>query len=850
MGFLFKNICNPENLTFAWRYVRKKGSAGGIDGVDIAEFDKASSDYILELSEELATGKYNPEPYYKIDVPKRIGSSEKRTLGLLTIKDKIVQQTVRNVIEPLFEKQFLDVSYGYRPDKGPLKAVKRVRHMITSEKRHWITVCDIDKFFDTLNHEKLFELIEKTIYEKEVLHLLRLWVKMGNVDKDGKWIDRPMGVPQGGILSPLMSNIYLHPFDEYMKKRGHGLVRYSDDFIILSPDDQKARQSLIDAKCFLEDELFLKLNEGYEIRHISKGFVYMGFLFKDNQISIDAEKMQKIKMKIHFTCKNNFHKPVHVFIDKLNDEIDGWRNYYRHLAPEEQIAQIEQYLKQQLGIYFKRKKNAGQIKFKSDVINYAKQIRFISDDALSDESQEFAKQLIDFIWNNKAFKTHTSSNIKDSKLPVDRPSPNIKEPDLNQRSSNNENLKATNIAQNNEDIYSNKTDQKKSMISETQPPKEITVQIPIEQSGLKDSDTVSHDKQAELKVQQKKREYYKKRILTGNLVVTTHNCFLGRRKGRIIVRYQKQVIKEISADKIDHITITAHGVSLSSNLIDLCVKKKIPIDFFNFKGEPTAKLFLPIVPDAKISIAQTEAFFNGKCYHIASQIVEAKITNQMNVIKYFLKSRKSRDEEFRNICNKALEEMGKQKELAENLEHVKDFDLFRNRLMAIEGAASSHYWEVVSKLLEDDVLFVKRERQGAKDLVNSCLNYGYSLLYSRIWQILIQTGLNPMISYLHKEQPNKPTLTYDLIEEFRQMIVDRTIFSMFTKGRELNLTDMGLSSASRQLIVDEVVERIKTETVFRSSKMTYEAIISHQAKALADYLKGEAPTYKPYIGRY
>ncbi len=346
MGLLFNQVCNPDNLLMAWQQVRKKGSAGGIDGQDIAEIDQSSSKYIKDLSIELAYGQYNPEPYYKIEVPKRIGSPEKRTLGLPTIKDKIAQQSVRNVIEPIFEDMFLDISYGYRPNKGPLKAIKRVRHMITAEKRHWVTVCDIDKFFDTLNHEKLFNLIEEKIQEKEILQLLNLWVKMGNVDKHGRWTDREMGVPQGGILSPLMSNIYLHPFDVYMTQKMHGMVRYCDDFIILSRDEQTAQQALTDCQDFLNRELRLSLNSGYEIRELKQGFTYMGFMFKEGEISIDNEKIKRIKTKIHFTCKNNFDKPIDVFVNQINEVIAGLCNYYSNLAPLKQLQQIDDYSNQ------------------------------------------------------------------------------------------------------------------------------------------------------------------------------------------------------------------------------------------------------------------------------------------------------------------------------------------------------------------------------------------------------------------------------------------------------------------------------------------------------------------------
>ncbi|RMD54746.1 MAG: hypothetical protein D6828_04725, partial [Nitrospirae bacterium] len=206
MGKLFNLICSEDSLHSAWVRVKKKSSVGGIDQQDIDDFEKDAEKHLSSLKEDLIEGKYIPEPYYAIDVPKSIDSTEKRRLGLPTIRDKIAQQAVRNAIEPIFESIFLDVSYGYRPAKGPARAIRRVWHMINYEQRKWITICDIDNFFDTIDHEILYRKLEEKIEEKEVLNLIMLWVKIGNVDKDGKWIERKKGITQGGIISPLLSN--------------------------------------------------------------------------------------------------------------------------------------------------------------------------------------------------------------------------------------------------------------------------------------------------------------------------------------------------------------------------------------------------------------------------------------------------------------------------------------------------------------------------------------------------------------------------------------------------------------------------------------------------------------------
>ncbi len=477
-----------------------------------------------------------------------------------------------------------------------------------------------------------------------------------------------------------------------------------------------------------------------------------------------------------------------------------------------------------------------------------------------EQIDKFAQEMVDYVWYNKPFvKIHESAEIISPNTAcrlLYKNQDSTKEQQIEKENNANTGVNTTLKIQLTNTSYNCDT---------TEAPSMVTKEVPQLKGDTKQTDrkVIRHDASdkaidpkeniyidPEVKVRRRKREYYKKRILTGNLVINTPNCFLGQRKGRIIVKLQKQIIKEIAAEKIDHITIDARAVVLSSNVIMLCVNKGIPIDFFNFKGEPIAKIYMTQMPDAKISIAQTQAFFNGKCYDLASSFVEGKICNQINVIKYFLKYRKKIDSEFTALCIKIIKEMSNFEHKLKHLERVKDFDLFRNRLMAIEGAVSSKYWEVVSTLLENDVLFVKRERQRARDIVNSCLNYAYSIMYSRIWQILIQQGLNPMISYLHKEQHNKPTLCYDLMEEFRQMVVDRTIFSIFTKGREIKLTDEGISLESRKLIIQEIIERLKGDITFRGTKMNYEQIMAHQARAMIDFLTDKKVKYRPFIGKY
>ena len=183
-----------DNLLTAWQRIKLKDSAGGIDRVTVAMFEKNLDQNISQLSVELKAGKYIPLPYKEFSIPK--DENEFRNISLPAVRDKIVQETVRNLINPLFEKDFSDASYGYRTGKGALKAIGRVRHLMESEHRYWLVSCDIDSYFDNIPHEKLLSVVSKKINEQDILRMLETWIKMGKVNNNLKWRDQLKGIPR------------------------------------------------------------------------------------------------------------------------------------------------------------------------------------------------------------------------------------------------------------------------------------------------------------------------------------------------------------------------------------------------------------------------------------------------------------------------------------------------------------------------------------------------------------------------------------------------------------------------------------------------------------------------------
>jgi CRISPR-associated protein Cas1 len=236
---------------------------------------------------------------------------------------------------------------------------------------------------------------------------------------------------------------------------------------------------------------------------------------------------------------------------------------------------------------------------------------------------------------------------------------------------------------------------------------------------------------------------------------------------------------------------------------------------------------------------------------LAKIFVTGKLRNQFNLVKYYHKYRKRVDADFAYAFDEVEQQFDALLADLRAFALEGDYDTMRQQLFAFEGRGGNLYWQMIRLLLEDDVEFAGRERQGATDLVNSLLNYGYGMLYPRVHHALVLAGLHPGISFLHSFQDGKPTLAFDLIEEFRPQAVDRVVFSMITRGEELTLdTRTGrLSQETVRKLIQNVLERLATPIRYRSQEKPLQEVILLQAKLLAAHLHGKR-RYRPFIGRW
>lgn len=747
-----------ENLLFSWQKIKQKGSAGGIDSVSVETFEKNLDTELKTLSCLLSTQRYIPEPYKEIKIPK--DGYEYRSLSLPTIRDKIVQQTVKDTLEPTFEKKFLNVSYGYRLGKGPLKAVKRVFHLISNEKREWVTLCDIDNYFDNIHHTILFSLLTEIIKDSGILSLIKMWLRMGKVDIRLRWRDTFKGIPQGAVISPLLSNLYLHPFDNMMIERQFGYLRYADDFVILSRSEEKSYRALRDTQWFLRKKLKLFLNPGSQVKNVYEGFEFLGILFKGSEIGLKHEKIAEIKEKISDVIDKKGERSL----KKLYETIRGIGGYYGLLLPQDILEELDEWTIDSLKKSLKKGYQDGVFSRKEEIEDTLSDISF-----LSQKYQLFKKRTISSIL---AFCRRERKSTK------------------------------------------------------------LTVQ-PYRKDVIK----------------KKKREYQKLEAEGFELVISKPGIFVGKTKRGISIKERGNKLYDVPLINLKHITILSSGVTISSNVIYFCAEKKIPIDFVKFNGRPYAKIYPSEFSSASLGIAQLKSLKNGKADILARTFVSGKIRNQINLAKYYHKYRKDRDKDFVEIFEDRINRMESLAREAARLSE-EDLEIMRGKLFSIEGRAAICYWELVERALNDYIDFEGRIRKGAEDLVNSLLNYGYGILYSRIWEALLLSGLNPCISYLHKPQTGKPTLIFDLIEEFRQQAVDKPVFSLITKGEDLRIEKGFLTDTTKKRVVEKILERINTVETFRGKEMRLTDIIKRQAKAVTSFIEGKTKHYRSYIGKW
>ena len=326
---MLEMILSPMNLNKAYKKVKSNKGSGGVDGLSVDDL----LPYLLEHKESIVNaiiqGKYRPNPVRRVEIPKE--PKKTRPLGIPTVVDRVIQQSIAQILSPIYEPLFSDYSYGFIPKRSAHGALKQCQKYISEGYKYCVDM-DLEKFFDKVSHSKLIEVLSKTIKDGRVISLIHKYLNAGVVEK-GVFAETEIGVPQGGPLSPLLSNIMLNELDKKLVKRGHKFVRYADDCMILCKSKRAAQRTLTNIVTFIENELFLKVNiEKTIVAHI-KDVKFLGYSFYiyrgKGHLRVHPKSIAKMKEKIKtLTSRSNGWAGERRKV-ALRQYITGWVNYFK-----------------------------------------------------------------------------------------------------------------------------------------------------------------------------------------------------------------------------------------------------------------------------------------------------------------------------------------------------------------------------------------------------------------------------------------------------------------------------------------------------------------------------------------
>lgn len=354
---LFDKVFAERNLLASFQQVAANDGAPGVDHVTCAEFERRLPDSIWELSDRLQAGTFTPQAIRRVQIPKP-GSTETRPLGIPTVRDRVVQAAIVHVIEPIFERDFAEQSYGFRPGRGCKDALRRVEELLKQGYVH-VVDADLKGYFDTIPHGRLMLRLREKIADGALLKLIESFLQADVMEGLKRWTPEA-GAPQGAVLSPLLSNIYLDPLDHLLARSGYQMVRYADDFVILCRTAAEADNALALVRQWVaENELVLHPQKTKLVHAETEGFDFLGYHFRGQKHWVREKAMQKLQATLKPLTKRSNGQSLQSVISRVNEKLRGWFAYFQH-SLRTSLRTMDQWVRQRLrGILRKRQKRRG-----------------------------------------------------------------------------------------------------------------------------------------------------------------------------------------------------------------------------------------------------------------------------------------------------------------------------------------------------------------------------------------------------------------------------------------------------------------------------------------------------------
>lgn len=748
---LRQSIGAENRLHDSWRRVRESAGAPGLDGIAVNKFAENLDEHLDDLRNEIARDSYWPGPLRRISIPKACGGY--RTLAIPSVRDRVVQTAAAIWLDQRFDHSFSTSSFAYRNHMGARRAADALAKIVSP--RSWAVIADIQKFFDNVEHDLIGQDLKAGGVDGGDIALILRWLAAQTVGMGGRFVS-VKGLPQGAPLSPVLSNIFLTPFDRAIEQAGLSFVRYADDFVIVANDQGHAAEGLaITESVLTHRKLHLKPGKT-DTAPLSKTISFLSFDFDGITRRVSKAKIDEFTVHVTTTLSQATPDMLSEMRRNLYNVVTGWFNYFGGASPEAdaQLAMLDELLHDQL------KRNATRLGLTKPAIEI----------------------LVDSV----------------------RPRPTV----------------------------------------ETLPagyPEQSPIK-PIELAEVDSPDSRGmFSKRYQINSQAIAAAQAPSLSARGHLYIPTHGSYVTRYGGVIAVKRKKAVIMEVPIAQLSAVTIEANGVSMSTEAIGALARSRIPVAICNPIGLPLAR----VVParawhTARVMEQQLVTRTGERGVAIAREMITAKILNQRAMLLCWSKYRR-RSMEHRLALRSAAAVIESYTKQFQTL--PADTNEARTAIFLTEARAAAHYWRAV-RLVLPSTGFEHRRPRGKLDIVNAALNYSYWFLRNAVWAAIESTSLTPFIGFLHAGRRHSAALVYDLMEEFRQPIVDRTVFAMFGRGHRLHLgADGRLKLQSRTKI-----QKSLTKTLERRSDgqpLALGARILIQASALQSAVLRSRP-YEAY----
>lgn len=343
-GSLFPQLCDIEKLRLGFKAVKKNRGSPGIDGVTVDEFESRLEEELSQLKNELESWTYNPSPVRRVEIPKPQGGV--RILGIPCIKDRVVQATTKQLLEPILDPQFSDSSYGFRPGRNQQQAVLAAKKYVMNDRQYVVDI-DLEKFFDRIHHDRLITRLSMFIADKQILRIIGITLRSG-VMMDGLVSRSTEGSVQGSPLSPLLSNVVLDELDKALEERGHKFCRFADDCNIFVRFESDGERIMAEVTKFIEKRLKLSINKEKSKVAKSKFVKFLGMSIVSGVATISRQSMERAKAKVNELTPRGTHHSIETSVKQINSWYVGWANYYGMTQKRKQLVWIEAHIRRRL----------------------------------------------------------------------------------------------------------------------------------------------------------------------------------------------------------------------------------------------------------------------------------------------------------------------------------------------------------------------------------------------------------------------------------------------------------------------------------------------------------------------